>query len=116
MRTAQFSNRDADVPDTWKEGEEMLAQAMNAYQDRRGGNLERMSCAARVAYGLFGERFMAPDPTIALLYVLQEVCRRRGAWLDGLGRPRRGFRSTEERLALERRPLMKEANHDQRAQ
>ena len=43
----------------------MLVRTMNAYQDRRGGNLERLSCAARVAYGLFGEHFMAPDPNKA---------------------------------------------------
>jgi hypothetical protein len=60
MRVVRFSNRDAEVPETYDESFDMLVQTMNAYQDRRGGNLERLSCAARVAYGLFGERFMAP--------------------------------------------------------
>jgi hypothetical protein len=97
MRIVRFSNRESEVPDPWDEGFDMLVQTMNAYQDRRGGNLERMSCAARVAFGLFGERFLAPDPTIALIYVMQEVCKRRGAGLEGLERPRRWLSIDEAR-------------------
>jgi hypothetical protein len=52
---------------------------MGAYHDRRGGNLERQSVCARVA---FGEQFMAPDPTTALIYLVQRVCERQGAGLD----------------------------------
>ena len=58
---------------------------MNAYHDRRGGNLERASAAARVAFGLFGERFLAADPTDALVFLMQEICKRKGA---GLGKER----------------------------
>jgi hypothetical protein len=101
MRAVQFSNRDAEVPDTWKEGEEMLAHVMGAYQDRRGGNLERMSCAARVAYGLFGERFTAAGPTGALVYLLQEICKRKGAGLDGLEGPRRWLPVDEARRKVD---------------
>jgi hypothetical protein len=89
MRTVRFSNRDAEVPTTWQEGEEMLTASLNRYFDKRGGNLERMSCAARVAFAFFGERFLAPDPTTALIFLLQEICKRKGAELDGLERPRR---------------------------
>ena len=52
MKIVRFHNgREAEVPETWDEGFDMLIQTMNAYQDRRGGNLERLSCAARVASG-----------------------------------------------------------------
>jgi hypothetical protein len=82
VRIVRFHNgREAAVPTSWDEGFDMLVQTMNAYQDRRGGNLERLSCAARVAYGLFGERFMAPDPTIALVYLMQKICESRGIGL-----------------------------------
>lgn len=76
----------------------MLEQAMNPYQDRRGGNLERLSCAARVAFWIVGERLLAPDPTTALIFLLQEVCRRKGAGLDGLEKPRR-WREVDEEAA-----------------
>ena len=62
----------------------MLTHVLGRYFDRRGGNIERLSCVARVAYGLFGEHLMAPDPTIALVYLMQELCRRKGAGLEGL--------------------------------
>jgi hypothetical protein len=39
---------------------------------------------------------MAPDPTIGLLFLLQEVCRRKGAGLDGLEMPRRWASIDEE--------------------
>lgn len=62
----------------------MLTHALGAYYDARGQNLARLSVAARVAHGLFGERFMAADPTLALLYLLQRICIRKGAGLDTL--------------------------------
>jgi hypothetical protein len=88
-------NREVEVPESYAEGETMLAAAMNGYHDARGHNLSRQSVAARVAYGLFGERFMAVNPTDALIWLLKEICKRRGAGLDGLGKPRQ-WRSTEE--------------------
>jgi hypothetical protein len=97
MKVARFyKGRESEVPTSWAEGEEMLAHAMGKYFDRRGGNLERMSVAARVAYGLFGERFLAADPTDALVYLLQEICRRRAAGLNGLEKPRRWHSIDEE--------------------
>jgi hypothetical protein len=95
MKIVLVNRREAEIPTSYAEGEEMLAHALGAYFDKRGGNVERMSCAARVAYGLFGERFMAPDPTIALVYLLQELCRRKGAGLDSLEKPRK-WRSVDE--------------------
>jgi hypothetical protein len=90
MRTVRFGHgREAEIPETYAEGLEMLAKTMNAYQDRRGGNLERMSCASRVAFGLFGGRFLAADPTDALTSLLLEICKRRGAGLDDLEEPRK---------------------------
>jgi hypothetical protein len=96
MRTVRVGNgRIAEVPETYTEGLKMLTAIMNGYYDKRGRNLARQSTAARVAYGLFGEHFMAADPTIALVYLLMEVCRRKGAGLDELEKPRR-WRSTDE--------------------
>jgi len=82
-------NRMIDVPETYNEGADMLRAAMNGFHDARGHNLTRASVAARVAYGLFGEHFMAADPTCALVWLLLEICRRKGAGLDGLEKPRR---------------------------
>ena len=75
-------NREAEVPVTWIEAEAMITNALGAYYDGRGKNLARLSVAARVAHGMFGKAFMAADPTLALLYLLQKVCQRKGAGLD----------------------------------
>jgi hypothetical protein len=98
MKIIRVNKRECEIPTDWAEGEEMLAHVMGAYFDRRGGNVERLSVASRVAFGLFAERFTAPDPTTALIYLLQELCRRKGAGLDSLEKPRR-WRSTEEEEA-----------------
>ena len=83
MKIVRVGNgREKETPESWAEGERMLTGALGAYYDDRGKNLARLSIAARVAYGLFGERFMAPDPTTALLYLLQELCRRKGAGFE----------------------------------
>jgi hypothetical protein len=82
-------NRQAEVPTTWIEAERMIASALGAYYDARGQNLARLSVAARVAHGLFGQQLMAADPTLALLYLLQRICIRRGAGLDNLKERRR---------------------------
>jgi hypothetical protein len=90
MKVVRVGNgRIAEVPETYPEALKMLTAIMNGYYDKRGRNLARQSVVARVAYGLFGERFMAADPTIALVYLLQEICKRQGAGLDGLEKPRR---------------------------
>jgi hypothetical protein len=61
MKIVRFHNgREAEVPETWDEGFDMLIQTMNAYQDRRGSNLERLSCVARVAYGLLAKTSWPP--------------------------------------------------------
>jgi hypothetical protein len=45
VRIVCFHNgREAAVPTSWDEGFDVLVQTMNAYKDRRGGNLERQSC------------------------------------------------------------------------
>jgi hypothetical protein len=71
-----------EVPETWQEAEDMAIAALGAYYDERGRNVLRLSIAARIAYGMFGKQTMAPDPTTALLYLLQRVCQREGAGLD----------------------------------
>ena len=66
--------RDIEVPIDRKEGLEMLVEAMDPKHDESGGDAYRNSVAGRVAFGLFGEQFMAPNPTIALNFVLQKLC------------------------------------------
>jgi hypothetical protein len=100
MRIVRSSDgRIVEAPETYGEGLDMLTHAMGRYYDKRGGNIARMSCASRVAFGLFGEHFMAADPTDALVYLLQEICRRKGAGLDGLEKPRR-WRAADEEEAV----------------
>ena len=74
-------NREAEVPETWREAETMLADALKPYYDTRGRNLARLSIAARVAHGMFGKELMAAEPTLALLYLLQRIAIRGGAGL-----------------------------------
>ena len=73
-------NRSVEVPETWAEGEKMLAYVMSVGSER-GGNLAIQSVCGRVALGLFGEIWMAPDPTTALVYLMQRICQRKGAGL-----------------------------------
>ena len=60
----------------------MLTHALGSFYDGRGKNLARLSIASRVAYGLYGKELMAADPTLALLFLLQRVCRNKGKGLD----------------------------------
>jgi hypothetical protein len=76
------NKQEIEIPETWAEGEQMVTEALGPYYDERGRNVLRLSIAARVAYGMFGEKTMAPDPTTALLYVLQKICQRKGAGLE----------------------------------
>ena len=81
MKTVKAKRtNEAEVPETWAEGEEMIAQALR-YHDGRGGNLAIQSACARIAYGMFGEKWMAADPTQALAYLVQRICQRKGAGL-----------------------------------
>jgi hypothetical protein len=70
-----------EVPTTWAEGEDMITLAMD-YHDGRGGNLAIQSACARIAFGLFGEKMMAADPTQALGFLMQRICQRKGAGLE----------------------------------
>ena len=74
-------NRTVEVPETWAEGEKMLTAALGSYYDERGRNTARLSIAARVAHGMFGQKWMAPDPTTTLIYLLQRICQLKGAGL-----------------------------------
>jgi len=72
---------EAEVPETWAEAERMITAALR-YHEGRGANLAINSVCARVAYGMFGERWMCADPTQALAYLMQCICQRKGAGLD----------------------------------
>jgi hypothetical protein len=87
-------NREVEVPENWREGERMLTNALDAYYDGRGKNLARLSVASRVAHGLFGKQLMAADPTLALLFLMQRICIRKGAGLDNLKERTHGSAST----------------------
>jgi len=75
------NKQEIEIPETWAESEKMIVEALGPYYDERGRNVLRLSIAARVAYGMLGEKTMAPDPTTALLYLLQRICIRKGAGL-----------------------------------
>ena len=82
MRFVTVGNgRDYEVPETWAEAEALITQAMK-YSTERGGNLALQSACARTAYGMFGEVWLAADPTQALCYLMQKICQRKGAGLD----------------------------------
>jgi len=96
MKIVRVGNyRECEIPTDWKEAEALLTRVRGAYYDGRGRNLARQSAAARVAYGLFGAHFLASDPTDALTSLLLEICKRQGAGLEGLEKPRRWL-STDE--------------------
>ena len=82
-------NRSVEVPETWAEGEAMIVQALGPYYDERGRNIMRLSIAARVAHGMFGAQFLAPDPTTSLLFLLRRLCERKGAGLNETGTDRK---------------------------
>jgi len=75
MRIVRVGNgRECEVPDSWAEAEAMITLAMK-YNEGRGSNSSLLSACARIAYGMYGEEFMAADPTQALCYLIQQICR-----------------------------------------
>jgi hypothetical protein len=81
MRTVRLSKgREYDVPDTWEEAEKMMASAMKRHE-KRGSNLALQAICARIAYGMYGERFMAADPNQALCFLMHHIAIREGAGL-----------------------------------
>ena len=89
MRMVMVNRRETVIPDTWEDAARMLEDALDPYWDQRGRNMERMSVAARVAYGMFGEQYTAPDPTTALISMLQAIAERKGAGLHASTDPRK---------------------------
>jgi hypothetical protein len=83
MRFVTFGKekRLCEVPDTWVEAEAMITKAM-AYHEGRGGNTAQRAVASAVAYGMFGEKWMCADPTQALMFLMQKICKKRGAGLE----------------------------------
>ena len=82
MKTVKAKRtNEAEVPETWAEGEEMIAQALR-YHDGRGRR-SRHSVGVRAdrLRHAFGEKWMAADPTQALAYLVQRICQRKGAGL-----------------------------------
>jgi hypothetical protein len=70
-----------EVPETWVEAEKMLDYAYVTYSGR-GANLQIQSTCARVAYGLLCRQDLTPDPTEALLRLMQRIAKRKGAGLE----------------------------------
>jgi hypothetical protein len=73
--------RNIEVPETWEEALSMLTEAMETVYDASGGDAHRNSVAGLVVYGMFGDA-TTPNPTIALNFLLQKICTRKGAGLD----------------------------------
>ena len=82
-------NRSVEVPETWREAEDMLTHALGSYYDERGRNIMRLSIVARVAHGMFGDKWMSPNPSTTLLYLLQRICQKKGAGLNATGTDRK---------------------------
>jgi hypothetical protein len=78
MRIVKINKRSADIPESPSEALELLENALGADHDRRGGNMHKLSAAARAAYMLRRSDVPAPDATTALVYLLQDFCRERG--------------------------------------
>jgi hypothetical protein len=77
MKQVRVGNgRVYEVPTTFAEGEEMITHAIR-YHDGRGGNLAIQAACAQVAYGLFCHQELTPDPTTALAFLIQRLCRER---------------------------------------
>jgi len=70
-----------EIPETWAEGEEMITQALR-FHAGRGRNVNLQSVCARIAYGLTCNQELTPDPTTALAFLIQRLCKRKGAGLD----------------------------------
>lgn len=73
--------REIEAPTSWEEAHDMLTHVLGPHFDKRGGNVERMSVVARVAYGLFANDVSPADPTIVLVHLMQKICKARGAGL-----------------------------------
>jgi len=69
--------RAIEVPESWAESRMLLLGSLDPYNDRRGGNVERLSAAARVAYAMFPSE--ARDPTCALIRLMLRLCEREEA-------------------------------------
>lgn len=70
-----------DIPETWAEAETMINAAIRK-ANGRGRNIEITSACARIAYGLTCNQQLTPDPTAALAFLIQRICRRKGAGLE----------------------------------
>jgi hypothetical protein len=82
MKFVRVGNgRAYEVPETWAEAEKMLDYAYVTYAGR-GGNVQIQSTCARVAYGLLCHQNLTPDPTEALLRLMQRIAKRKGAGLE----------------------------------
>jgi hypothetical protein len=79
---SRYNKREIDVPENWEEAYKMLDHAMKNYNDKRGGNNERLSVACRIAFGMFNKDNLIPDPTHALMFLMMKICERHGAGLD----------------------------------
>lgn len=70
-----------EIPETWAEGERMIAKVIRN-QEGRGYNLAVQSMCARVAYGLLCDQQLTPDPTAALAFLMLRICQQKGAGLE----------------------------------
>ena len=78
IKTVGRKRKEIDIPESYSEAYGMLCEVMDGHYDGRGGNTARLSAAARVAYGLFRDDMTPQDPTIALIYLLQRLCKGEG--------------------------------------
>jgi hypothetical protein len=89
MKTVRVGNgRIFDVPETWMEGEGLIAKAMR-YHEGRGSNTAIKNVCAMIAFGLLCDQELTPDPTTALAFLMLRICQLKGAGLNATGTDRK---------------------------
>jgi hypothetical protein len=79
LRDRHSHRRYIGVPETWDEGYDMIADALQ--EGLKGGKDSALSSVCeRVVFGLFN--IEAPNPRTAMAFLMQRICEREGAGLD----------------------------------
>ncbi len=86
MRTLYVRSRHGDtkpviVPETHDEAHEMIAKAMENGMGK-GGDSALSSACERAVFGMFGDRFIAPNQRTAMAYLIMRIMERDGSGLD----------------------------------
>ena len=78
----------AEIPETWMEGEGLIAKAMR-YHEGRPSNTAIKNVCAMIAFALKWHQELTPDPTTALAFLMPWICQKKGAGLNETGTDRK---------------------------